>query len=41
VTTSEEAQGPAALRERELRTSLAIVGVHEHRWPAYQDGELA
>jgi len=29
------------LRERELRASLAEVGVHEHRWLPYRDGELA
>jgi LmbE family N-acetylglucosaminyl deacetylase len=28
-------------RERELRESLEIVGVHEHRWLPYRDGELA
>jgi len=28
-------------RERELRESLDIVGVHEHRWLPYRDGELA
>jgi LmbE family N-acetylglucosaminyl deacetylase len=30
-----------ALRERELRASLAEVGVHEHHWLAHRDGELA
>ena len=30
----------APLREHELRTSLAEVGVHEHRWLSYRDGEL-
>ena len=28
------------LRERELRDSLAAVGVHEHQWLSYRDGEL-
>ncbi|WP_202879322.1 PIG-L deacetylase family protein [Nocardioides cynanchi] len=28
-------------RERELRDSLAVVGVHEHRWLPHRDGELA
>ncbi|MDX6357440.1 MAG: N-acetyl-D-myo-inositol-2-amino-2-deoxy-alpha-D-glucopyranoside deacetylase [Nocardioidaceae bacterium] len=28
-------------REQELRDSLAVVGVHEHRWLPYRDGELA
>lgn len=28
-------------RERELRESLAIIGVHEHRWLPHRDGELA
>jgi LmbE family N-acetylglucosaminyl deacetylase len=31
----------APLRERELRDSLGIVGVHEHHWLPYRDGELA
>lgn len=31
----------APLRERELMDSLAQVGVHEHRWLPYRDGELA
>ena len=31
----------AALREKELRQSLEIVGVHEHRWLPYRDGDLA
>jgi LmbE family N-acetylglucosaminyl deacetylase len=34
-----ERLGP--LRERELGASLAEVGVHEHRWLAHRDGELA
>jgi LmbE family N-acetylglucosaminyl deacetylase len=29
------------LRERELRASLAAVGVHDHRWLDHRDGELA
>jgi LmbE family N-acetylglucosaminyl deacetylase len=28
------------LRERELRESLAEVGVHDHRWLSHRDGEL-
>ena len=31
----------AAHREGELAQSLAIVGVHEHRWLPHRDGELA
>jgi LmbE family N-acetylglucosaminyl deacetylase len=31
----------APLRERELRRSLAVVGVREHSWLGYADGELA
>jgi LmbE family N-acetylglucosaminyl deacetylase len=31
----------AAHREQELRESLAVVGVHEHRWLPHRDGELA
>ena len=31
----------APLRERELIASLAQVGVHEHRWLTYRDGDLA
>ena len=34
-----ELLGP--LRERELQASLAEVGVYEHRWLPYRDGELA
>jgi LmbE family N-acetylglucosaminyl deacetylase len=34
-----ERLGP--LRERELRSSLAEVGVDDHRWLPYRDGELA
>jgi LmbE family N-acetylglucosaminyl deacetylase len=30
----------SALREKELRASLAEVGVHEHHWLAHRDGEL-
>ena len=30
----------AAVRERELRASLAEVGVDEHRWLSYRDGRL-
>ena len=30
----------AAVRELELKASLAEVGVHEHHWLAYRDGEL-
>src|SRR6188472_1129996 len=30
----------AAVRERELLDSLAVVGVREHRWLGYSDGEL-
>jgi LmbE family N-acetylglucosaminyl deacetylase len=29
-----------ATRERELKASLAEVGVHEHHWLRYRDGEL-
>ena len=31
----------ARRREQELRTSLALAGVHEHRWLGYADGTLA
>jgi LmbE family N-acetylglucosaminyl deacetylase len=31
----------APRRENELRKSLQIVGVHEHHWLPYRDGELA
>jgi LmbE family N-acetylglucosaminyl deacetylase len=38
-TFPPERLGP--LRERELMASLAQVGVHEHRWLTYRDGDLA
>jgi LmbE family N-acetylglucosaminyl deacetylase len=38
-TCPPERLGP--LRERELMASLAQVGVHEHRWLSYRDGDLA
>jgi len=31
----------AAMREDEMRNSLAMVGVREHRWMGYRDGEFA
>jgi LmbE family N-acetylglucosaminyl deacetylase len=31
----------AAIREDEMRTSLAVVGVLEHHWLGYRDGECA
>ncbi|MEI8408707.1 MULTISPECIES: PIG-L deacetylase family protein [unclassified Kribbella] len=31
----------AAVREDEMRTSLAVIGVLEHRWLGYRDGECA
>jgi len=31
----------AAIREQEMRTSLALVGVREHRWLGYRDGFCA
>jgi LmbE family N-acetylglucosaminyl deacetylase len=31
----------ALIRENELVTSLAVVGVWEHRWLGYRDGECA
>jgi LmbE family N-acetylglucosaminyl deacetylase len=43
--TGDPAEWPperlTSLRESELRQSLEIVGVHEHRWLAHRDGDLA
>jgi LmbE family N-acetylglucosaminyl deacetylase len=42
--TDDPARWPPArlrvVRERELRASLAEVGVHEHHWLSHDDGEL-
>lgn len=41
TATRGELGGDARLRERELRASLAAVGVHEHVWLGFADGGCA